>query len=164
MRSPLTRVSGSKLALVVLATLMAQTGARSAEADPSAVCSPTHPVPTSDLEVRIFGATWCGACEETEHFLTSIGATDSASVLVDGHRVSVRLRHLDVDSISSSERASMRGDGIPEVQLLVRGQVVFYQAGSITSTAELDRFVDGGLETGGCVLDSGTTGRRRGRH
>src|SRR5688572_2808527 len=85
--------------------------ARPAEADPTAVCSPLHPVPSRDLEVRIFGATWCGACMETEAFLTSIGATDSASVLVDGRRVSVRLRHLDVDAISATERSSMRGDG-----------------------------------------------------
>src|SRR5688572_2352477 len=119
------------VALVLVALAMLFAGApRPAAADPTAVCSPLHPVPTTDVEVRIFGATWCGACEETERFLTSIGATDAASVLVDGRRVSVRLRHLDVDTISSSERASMRGDGIPEVQLVVRGQVVFYQAGS----------------------------------
>ena len=131
-----------------------------AEADPTAVCSPLHPVPSRDVEVRIFGATWCGACMETEHFLTSIGATDSASVLVDGRRVSVALRHLDVDTISASERAGMRGDGIPEVQLLVRGQLVYFQAGAITSSDMLDRFVDGGLESGGCVLEPETTRRR----
>ena len=132
-----------------------------ADADPSAVCSPLHPVAMADVEVRIYGATWCGACAETERFLAGIGATDSASVLVDGRRVSVRLRHLDVDSITETERAAMRGDGIPEVQLVVRGQVVHYRAGSITSTAELDRFVDSGLDTGGCVLEPGTSGRRR---
>ena len=142
------------LAILVALTLLAG-GPRPVEADPSAVCSPAHPVPTAEVEVRIFGATWCGACAETERFLSSIGATDAASVLVDGRRVSVRLRHLDVDSISETERAAMRGDGIPEVQLVVRGQVVYYQAGSITSSAELDRFVDGGLASGGCVLDGG---------
>ena len=146
----------NKPVLVALAALcVIALAPRAAEADPSAVCSPAHPIPTDQVEVRIFGATWCGACEETEHFLTSIGATDSASVLVDGRRVTVRLRHLDVDSITETERAAMRGDGIPEVQLLVRGQVVYFQAGSITTSAELDRFVDGGLESGGCVLDSG---------
>lgn len=134
-----------------------------AAAEPSAVCSPLHPVASADVEVRIFGATWCGACAETERFLASIGATDSASVLVDGRRVSVRLRHLDVDAIPSSERASMRGDGIPEVQLVVRGQIVSWQAGAITSSAALDRFVDAGLESGGCVLSSGGSLRRPGR-
>jgi thiol-disulfide isomerase/thioredoxin len=151
-----------KPVLVALALLGLVTAApRPAEADPTAVCSPLHPIATDQIEVRIFGATWCGACEETERFLSSIGATDSASVLVDGRRVTVRLRHLDVDSISETERAAMRGDGIPEVQLVVRGQVVFYQAGSITSSAALDRFVDGGLETGGCVLDGGRGGGSR---
>ena len=89
-----------------------------ADADPSAVCSPLHPVAMADVEVRIYGATWCGACAETERFLAGIGATDSASVLVDGRRVSVRLRHLDVDSITETERAAMRGDGIRSKSLI----------------------------------------------
>ena len=96
----------NKSVLVVCATLaLFGLAPRPAAADPTAVCSPLHPVPMAEVEVRIFGATWCGACEETEAFLSSIGATDSASVLVDGRRVSVRLRHLDVDAISESERA-----------------------------------------------------------
>lgn len=155
------KLQPTSVSLAVLAILALALGpSQPAEADPTAVCSPLHPVPAGDVEVRIFGATWCGACMETEHFLTSIGATDSASVLVDGRRVNVALRHLDVDTISATERAGMRGDGIPEVQLLVRGQLVYFQAGAITSSDMLDRFVDGGLESGGCVLAPETTRRR----
>jgi hypothetical protein len=153
--------SPTRLAFVALAVLSVALGSsRPAEADPGAVCSPLHPIAAREVEVRIFGATWCGACMDTEHFLTSIGATDSASVLVDGRRVNVALRHLDVDTISATERSTMRGDGIPEVQLLVRGQLVYFQAGAITSSDMLDRFVDGGLESGGCVLAPETTRRR----
>lgn len=127
-------------------------------AEPTAVCSPTYPISANEVELRIYGATWCSACRATESFFSSIGAVDTTPVTVDGRPVTVRLTHFDVDSLSPSERSAMRGDGVPEIHLVVRNQVVHYQAGSITSRSELDSFVDTGLDSGGCVL--GTPRRR----
>lgn len=124
-----------------------------ASAEPGAVCSPAHPISAGEVEVRIYGATWCGACRATESFFSSIGASDTTPVTVAGNPVTVRLTHLDVDTLSSSERSALRGRGVPEIHLVVRGQVVHYRAGAITTRSELDGFVGAGLSTGGCVLD-----------
>jgi hypothetical protein len=148
----------NRLAALALAALLLSPGRSAAE--PSAVCSPSYPIAASDVEIRIYGATWCGACGMTEEFFRSIGAADSAPVTIDGRAVNVRLTHLDVDRISPTERAAMREDGIPEIHLVVRRQTVFSQAGAITSRSELDRFVSGGLASGGCVLDRGPRPRR----
>lgn len=123
-----------------------------ASAEPSAVCSPAHPISANEVEVRIYGATWCSACRATETFFSSIGASDTTPVTVSGNPVTVRLTHRDVDTLSSAERAEMRGRGVPEIHLVVRGQVVHYRAGAITSRGELDSFVGAGLSTGGCVI------------
>jgi hypothetical protein len=143
--------------LLCLALLV---GPGRSEADPSAVCSPSYPITANEVEIRIYGAEWCGACAATEAFFASIGATDTTPVTVDGRPVTVRLSHLDVDHLTPAQRAAMRGDGVPEIHLVVRNQTVFYQAGAITTRGELDRFVDGGLDSGGCVLDRGTRARR----
>jgi hypothetical protein len=147
----------NRLALALAALLLCP--GRGA-AEPSAVCSPSYPIAASDVEIRVYGAEWCGACAATEDFFRSIGATDSTAVTIDGRSVNVRLTHLDVDHISPADRAAMRGDGIPEIHLVVRRQTVFFQAGAITSRSELDRFVSGGLASGGCVLDRGARPRR----
>jgi hypothetical protein len=148
-----------KRALVVL-SFVAVLGAVAAPsaAEPTAVCSPTYPIAAGEVELRVYGATWCSACRATESFFSSIGATDTTPVTVDGRPYTVRLSHLDVDRLTPSERSEMRGSGVPEIHLVVRHQVVHYQAGAITSRPELDRFVDAGLDTGGCVL--GTPRRR----
>ncbi len=146
-------------AFTMLALLMVISVAGSAGADPSAVCSPNYPIAAADVEIRVYGATWCGACAATESFFASIGATDSTPVLIDGRSIQVRLVHLDVDHLTPAQRTAMRGDGVPEVHLVVRNQVVHYQAGAITSRPALDRFVDSGLDSGGCVLERAT--RRR---
>lgn len=151
-------MSRTTLAALALLTLVLSPGRSSA--DPSAVCSPSYPVSANEVEIRIYGAEWCGACAATEAFFSSIGASDTTPVTVDGRPVTVRLTHLDVDHLTPAQRAAMRGDGVPEIHLVVRSQTVFYQAGAITTRGELDRFVDGGLESGGCVLERAPRGRR----
>lgn len=151
----MSRITPAALALLALFV----SPGRSA-ADPSAVCSPSYPVSANEVEIRVYGAEWCSACAATEAFFSSIGATDTTPVTVDGRPVTVRLSHLDVDHLTPAQRAAMRGDGIPEIHLVVRNQTVFYQAGAITNRGELDRFVDGGLDSGGCVLERAPRARR----
>lgn len=141
------------LTLSIAAVALAIGWGSPAAAEPGAVCSPTHPIAAGDVEVRIYGATWCGACRATESFFSSIGASDTTPVTVAGNPVTVRLTHMDVDTLSSSERSALRGRGVPEIHLVVRGQVVHYRAGAITTRSELDSFVGAGLSTGHCVLD-----------
>lgn len=154
----MSRSTLAALGLLILPGLVLAPGR--SEADPSAVCSPTYPIAAADVEIRVYGAEWCSACAATEAFFSSIGATDTAPVTVDGRPVTVRLSHLDVDHLTPAQRAAMRGDGVPEIHLVVRNQTVYYQAGAIMTRGELDHFVDGGLDAGGCVLERGPRPRR----
>lgn len=99
----------------------------------------------AELVLRVFTASWCGACRTQHEMLAREGITDTFTVRVGDQNRTVCLLELDIDVPRNNDLADREGvTHIPTNQFLRDGQVRG-RRGTITSRSALDEFVRSSL-------------------
>lgn len=138
---------------LLLLTVAAQAEPRNSRGPSGRMCATT--LTEHDLELVVYGASWCPACDVLDRALEADG---DPAVLTLGPAFAgarVRIRHVDVDRATPADLAALRGQGIPEIHVSVAGRILNWHEGACAQADGLRRFVEDALASDGCSVAPG---------